>query len=297
MEKMIEQILNKENIKYNNFYRINGGFTNLAYSIDEKYILKIKQEYTKAEKIQNEIAFYKNVKSRFIPKYTTSGNIDGKDYLIIEKLKGETLYYVWHKLGNSERENAVKQIAKILKELHQQNYNYLPEKSINLDWVERWNKSFDLNINILKKKGFNTEPLEKFQALKLKEIFKENKVGLIYNDAHFDNFIYNNGEIKIIDFDRTRASSIDYELLIISLMLDNPRKFANEQCEKFVNLDDYKNVWQWLKKYYPSLFDFKYLSDRLFVYKFIYRLGEAYETQNNDMIQKGLKEFQEHFKL
>ena len=57
---------------------------------------------------------------------------------------------------------------------------------------------------------------------------QEQKLGLVYNDAHFDNFILSGDELFLIDFDRVVVASIDYELLIIKSMLDNPCKFASE---------------------------------------------------------------------
>ena len=46
-----------------------------------------------------------------------------------------------------------------------------------------------------------------------------------------DNFIYNNGALGLIDFDRVRVCPIDYEMLIFKTMCGNPSKFASEEDE------------------------------------------------------------------
>ena len=81
---------------------------------------------------------------------------------------------------------------------------------------------------------------------------------------------------------------IDYELLIIKSMIDNPTKFANENDEINIKSVDYQKIYSWLKKYVPDMFDFKYIDDRVFVYQFIYQLGQAYECERNDLIEEQL---------
>ena len=65
-----------------------------------------------------------------MPKYIASGNIDGVDYLILEKIKGESLYNIWHTLDNQQRKNITCKIVNILKEIHKQPYSFFYPKTI-----------------------------------------------------------------------------------------------------------------------------------------------------------------------
>lgn len=293
MGKCVEEILKKENISYKTIKKSDSGFTNLVYFVDDKYVLKLIAPYSKPEKIKKEIEFYKNVSLPFIPKFVASGEIEGQDYLIVEKLRGESLYSVWHKLGEAQRADVVRQIAEILKAFHKTCYVFLQEKFVVTDLIEKWNKSFDLNILIIKKKGYDASALETFKDKYLKVIFEENKPGLIYNDAHFDNFLFDGEKVFLIDFDRVLYTSIDYELLIIALMCNEPKKFTIHKLESLVSKEDYKCVLQDLQKHYPELFDFEYLKERLYVYTFIYKLGHCYEFHDNQTLENLLAGFDE----
>lgn len=292
---IIEKILALNNIVYKNIVKSQAGFTNMVYFVDDKYVIKIVERDKKDEKLVKEINFYKNIKLDFIPRYIASGNVDGTTYLIIKKIKGCSLFHIWHKLSQVQREKVVVKIVKILKCFHKQNFQFLQEKYILNDLQESMQKSFDINIEVLKNKGFDTTLLQDFKETKLKNIFKQQKPCLIYNDAHFDNFIYRKGKIYLIDFDRVKYCSVDNELLIILQMLDNPKKFANIQDEKYVDKKDYQFIYNQLKTLYSQLFDFKYINERLFIYQFMYQLGQAYEYDNNQEITKLLKNFKEYF--
>ena len=156
MEELVKKILVRENIVFKKLEKSNSGWTNIVFFVDDKYVVKIKGKDIKAEKIQKEIAFYKNVNLSFVPKYISSGNIDGVDYLIIEKLKGQSLYRVWHKLGELERHDVMYQISQILNEFHVQNHDFLIDKFVQPNWQNKWERAFDFNIGLLKDRGFDT---------------------------------------------------------------------------------------------------------------------------------------------
>lgn len=292
---LIKDICEQNNIKCKDIKKASSGFTNIVHIVNDKYVVKVVNTFTKPEKLQKEIAFYKNIKIDATPQYVASGKIFNKDYLIIKKLNGKSLYTVWHTLSERKRKDAIVQIANILNAFHKQNGNFLAEKFIQTDWVAKWQKSFDLNIEILKNKGFDTSLLEDFKNTRLVKTFEENKPCLVHNDGHFDNFLYDDGKVYIIDFDRVMYCSMDYELMVISMMVDDPKKFASEITEKFVINDEYGKILDILKKYAPDMFDFECLEDRLFIYKFIYHLGQCYETNNNNLIAIQLENFKKHF--
>ena len=117
MEKLIEKILDKENISFKKITKSTSGYTNLVFYVDNIYVVKIIAPYTKPEKLKKEISFYKNIKLNYMPKYVSSGSIDGVDYLIIKKIKAKSLYEIWHKLDNRRRQNIIFKITNILKKL------------------------------------------------------------------------------------------------------------------------------------------------------------------------------------
>ena len=163
------------------------------------------------------------------------------------------------------------------------------------NWFDFFKNSFDSIIKKLIEFGCETTFLEMFINKKLKEIMSEQKNAIIYNDAHFDNFIYDGEKLFLIDFDRIIFSPIDYELLIISSMAEKPEKFANEECEKFCNKNDYEPIFKWINEFYPELFDFNFLNERLFVYKFVYNINNAFKFNHKNTIENEIRKFKNFF--
>ena len=102
--------------------KINAGFTNTIYIVNNKYIIKICTKQENESKFKNEINFYNlNKNNELVPKlYKYS--IDKKEvpyyYEILEKINGITLYNLWHTLSEKERENIIKELCFAMKNIH-----------------------------------------------------------------------------------------------------------------------------------------------------------------------------------
>lgn len=285
MNDIIDEILKKENITYSEILRAKSGFVNLVYFIDDNFVIKISKDDKTMEKLKKEISIYKNIKISNIPKFISSGNYKGVQYLIIEKLKGDTLYSVWHSLASEERHNCIIQIARILREFNSQDINILSKEYQDLDWSDKLSNQLRTKSRILSKMGYNTEVIDSFILYKLPKLFEKNIFGLVYNDAHFDNFIYNNGKISVIDFDRVRVCPIDYEMMIFKTMCDNPLKFASEENESKIKAIDYINIYEQFKKEYPQMFYCDDIEMRIKVYQFNYLIGQAIDCREDTKIK------------
>ena len=65
----------------------------------------------------------------------------------------------------------------------------------------------------------------------------------------------------------------DFELHILYYMVRQPWKHANEECEKYTNVADYKNIMTYIEKYYPEIINTPNLYKRLAIYDLIYELS------------------------
>lgn len=286
MEQIIKNILNKEGIKYSQLTKATSGFTNIVYFIDNQFVIKMSKEETVKKKLYKEISIYKKINITCVPKLISSGEFDEYTYLIISKVQGHSLYSIWHTLTPQERENAVKQIAEILKDFNEQDYKFLDGEYKDLNWVEYISQQLKVISKNLKDMGVDSENIDYFIENNLSELFSENIYGLVYNDAHFDNFIYDKGNLSLIDFDRVRVCPIDYEMLIFKTMCDNPLKFASEEDEDKIKEEDYTEIYNQFKTEYPQLFEIRNIDKRVKVYQFIYLMGQAIKCKDQEWIKE-----------
>jgi len=291
MENIIKEILHKENIPFEKITKAISGFTNIVYFVDDKFVIKMSKDNTIKKKLNKETSIYKNVKLSCMPTFISNGHVQDYQYLIISKLNGKSLYSIWHTLSNGERQSCIKQMANILKEFNKQNYNFLNEEYKDLDWANYLSNELKAKSLALIEMGFDAEDIDAFISNNLSNLYNKNTFGLVYNDAHFDNFIYDNGKLSLIDFDRVRACPIDYEMLIFKTMCDNPSKFACEEDENNVKDEDYTEIYEQFKAAYPEMFKDNNIETRIAVYQFNYLIGQAIESKDNEWIKELLKNF------
>ena len=277
--KVMEEIINKiieqnKNLFNDNFKigKINVGFTNTIYSINDKYIIKICSKIDNEEKFKKEIDFYNvNKGNKLIPRmyYASTDKTEIPYYYeILEKIEGVTVYDIWHTLNERQREEIIKQLCDAMQQFH--------SNKGNVDnWIESNKSLFASYFNKAKEMNLLTddeiELLDK-ASLKFDELFKTDEYVLVHNDLHFDNVFYNDGEIKLIDFERSMYAPREYELGILYRMVRFPWKFASEENEKYTKINDYENIMYYIENYYPELIHIDNLYKKLAAYDMIYYL-------------------------
>ena len=275
IEKIINSIIEQnkelfgENVKYE---KINVGFTNTIYIVNDKYVVKICTNTDNEKNFEKEIKFYKaNENNELIPKLYCS-NVEKDEvpyyYEIIEKVKGVSLYNIWHTLNENQREDIIKQLCDAMKMFHRnvgESYDWT-EKTSGL-FCNLYNKAKELNL-------FDNEEQELIDDAysKFNKYLESKDFVLIHNDLHFDNIFYNEGKIKLIDFERSIYGPKDFELDILYKMIRKPWKYASEETEDFTKLEDYENIMKYIEKYYPELIHIDNLYKRLAIYDMVYYL-------------------------
>ena len=290
MKEVVNKIIEKNNNLFGNnpvVNKINVGFTNTIYNVNDKFIIKICSDIKNEPKFQNEIDFYNaNKDNDLIPKLYYFDNTKSDVpyyYEILEKIEGITLYNVWHNFNETQREDIIKQLCEAMKKMHSNVGKYY-------DWIEYNKEKFNNLYDEAKKEQlFNEDEIKTLN--KVYSLFDEylvsDEVVLIHNDIHFDNIFINNGKIKIIDFERSMYAPKDYDLHILYYMIRQPWKHASEECEKYTKVEDYVNIMKYIEKYYPEIIHIPNLYKRLAIYDVIYELSHFIQFPK---YRDGLKE-------
>lgn len=242
-------------LKDEDIYRINAGFTNLVYSIGDRFIVKVCKDKKNELNFKREIEFYRcNLESKYIPKlysFYVSNSDDDFSYEILEKVRGKSLYFVWHEFGYEKRREIVREIVMMMRSFHS-------VRGRCYDWAlymkEKLKCDFKgcLDLFSLGEKNLFWHLLEKMDLYLECDDFR-----LVHADIHFDNIIYcKDGSLKIIDFETSLYAPLDYELDIFLRMCNNPLKYASEEAEGLVKIEDYEMIEKWFKEFYPEIYEF-----------------------------------------
>lgn len=288
MDKIIDLIVRNNELLFGtnpSIEKINVGFTNTLYKINDSYIVKICTDIDNEEAFKKEIAFYSSNKDNtLIPKLYYSST-DKKDvpyfYEILEKINGVSLYNVWHTYTEKQRENIIRQLCDAMKQIHN-------IKGSKYNWPEYMKKKFNLLYEQAKKLNiFNDEEqgLLNQAYSSFDKYLESNEFVLVHNDLHFDNILVDNGKIKIIDFERSMYAPRDFGLDIFYRMIRKPWKFASEETEKYTEISQYSNIMLYVNKYYPELINTPNLHERLRIYDMVYFLEQLIEHPELDELK------------
>lgn len=271
MEEIIDKImLENENIlgKYDTRYRVNSGFTNLIYVVNDKYVIKICINENNEANFLKEITYYMfNGDNLDIPKlykYDVTKKVVPYFYEIIQKLDGNTLYHYWYRFDEEKREEIFEQLSEILQKLHkryEERYDYVGMLQKQL------NKSLQSCMRNLIFSEYEERQI-KFIINNADTYFEGAELYKVHGDLHFDNILYDNvtGKIKIIDFETITIAPIDYSLNKIFRMAIEPWKWASEETDKLTKIEDYKNIQLYIQRYFPEISNTRYLKERQLIY-------------------------------
>ena len=273
--KDIEIIINDNDLLKGLDYKlINKGFTNTIYQVGD-YIVRICANAENESNFKNEINFYlKNKDNDKVPKlygYDLTKKHIPYFYEIIERIEGKTLYEVWYKLSKEERYNAIMKIIDVLKSFH----------SIKVEEYD-FKEYIKNEISVILRDSDLSDMIFSDLLSMCDVFFEENKFGLIHNDIHFDNFIYNNGEIRLIDFERYMVGSIDYDFKRLSRYNETPYLWASEETDMLTVESDYEDMIDIFLENYQELNSIPYIRERIEVYSIIEML---YQYRNNKNIE------------
>ena len=257
--------------------KINIGFTNTLYKVNDSYIVKVCTDINNEVNFKNEINFYNSNKNNSLIPKLYYFDIEKKDvpyyYEVLEKVNGVSLYSVWHTYTEEEREDIIRQLCDAMKQMHS-------IKGDNYNWTDYMKKEFNsLYTKVSELNIFNEEEqilLQKAYS-NFDNYLDSSEFVLVHNDLHFDNIFVYDGKIKIIDFERSMYAPKDFELDILYRMIRKPWKFASEETEKYTDCSQYSNIMTYINKYYPELLNVPNLYERLAIYDIVYYLEQLIE--------------------
>ena len=283
--KELEKILGEsvQSIEKNTY-----GYTNEIYSINGRYILKNCVNERNKENFKRASLFcQKYHESINCPKVLYSYLDTDNIWQIEEQVEGENLFFKWNRLNKNEKEDVMRKICKELKKIHEIpvidvfESNFKPE-----DWKNKFKKDIFKKIDSLKNKGMNFvdlyEKIKEYMAQNL-EVLDETDFRVCHTDMHFDNIMIDgDNNIKILDYDRLRISSIDYELNVFNIMSKTPELVVNGELKDQVKKEDYSELLSMIQKNYPEMFRFDFLNKRLNIYALKYYLGLLENVKEKD---------------
>lgn len=249
---------------------LSGGQSNLCYQINNELVLKIyKPKYEYA--VGNQEAHFK-VCSQFQSSLNSSGftpkviEVYPKDELLqasamlMEYIEGEDLSKVLAFTNDeSTKYSTGKKMGEMLRVIHQTqtipNRKYNTQKLIDI----ARNKLFEAI-----RKGFIPTHIqnlsEQFISNYKSKVITEDLV-LVHGDAHLENFIKQDNELFIVDFDTCSMGLSFFELSILLHLAFMPANLVAEELEVYYPNSSMLTLLKGIINSYPKIMPLKYLPE------------------------------------
>lgn len=273
-DEQTREICARHNISYRSHSRLNFGFSHEVHQLNDDLIIKLFNTNspvnfeTELILLQSDLDF---PKPKLIASYKATNEQD-RSYIIMSFIPGFSLGSKWHEATDDQREQLIASISKTLAAI-----NHIEPQTIG-DTSDSWDMIVEQRIKKLTDKLLAKNILTDEQARKVTATIDTNKKYLvdsellpIYWDIHFDNFLVSEQfEIQaIIDLENVQIAALDYPLFVIQKLTDEPHKYLREEDEQYADVKDYAKLKEWYRKYYPEMFAFDNLDERVKLYQLI----------------------------
>ena len=257
--------------------KIAVGFTNEVYLIEDRYILKICIRSDNEEPFAREAAlnsvFEHQLPVPSVIHYDATKTIIDRDFMVCTRVPGANLYNLWHTFNARQRAVLIEQLCGMLRTVNATDLSTLAPGTVPplTNWKEYIADKIEGHLVACERQESLsrefTSAVRRYVAENI-DVLDEAKVALTYFDPHFDNLLVTGERITgLLDLERTEIASIDYVLDLVLRMQRFPTKYMSEHAKQFAKDEDYADLMDLYRQFYPELFDFDNLDIRLNIYE------------------------------
>ncbi|MCP5029516.1 MAG: aminoglycoside phosphotransferase family protein [Actinomycetia bacterium] len=214
------------------------------------------------------------------PKVVAYGGRLGADWLIVERCPGEVLSRCWPLMSIEQRQVAVIELARMLRELHQTEApGNLPAIDAAPQLINRDTFSPVMRLLVALDKAHTFPHVERDLVSRAEQLVIDTSEALlpyqprtlIHGDLHFENLLWDGSHITaLLDFEWARMGPPDLDLDVLLRFCAYPYLHVAEDYEHLTLTEEYAPLAGWLASAYPELFSEPRLFDRLRLFSIAY---------------------------
>ncbi|MCA9832801.1 MAG: hypothetical protein KC435_02555 [Thermomicrobiales bacterium] len=270
----IEEICARHNISYHSHSRIGAGFTHEVHRLNDNLVIKLFNT-TNPKNYQTELALLQadlEVRRPSLVANHDSTSLQDRSYIITTFVDGQPLGSRWHMATDKQREQLISDISTTLAEINRIDPSAIGTAS------ESWQTIIEDRISSLSSMLLSRGTVTDLHARKIRTTVERSRSSLedsdlhpVYWDIHFDNFLVNDKFelLAITDLESVDLVALDYPLFVVEKLMDEPHKYLREEDEKYANVEDYAQLKDWYRRYYPEMFAFDRQEERIKLYLLI----------------------------
>ncbi len=199
-----------------------------------------------------------------VPVVVDAGEVVGRQWMIMERLEGQSLLRAWPAMQVAERRRAITSLGETLAALHR----VQAQPGFTNPWIEDAMaesngahmyltppQSWHLGIEAMRsRKLLDTALVDRISDYLSERIslFAEDKPCLIHGDIHFNNLIWDGEKITLLDFEIATLAAADREVQALNDFIRDPAEVFGPEDD--LEISGLSQVQGWLGAAYPGLF-------------------------------------------
>lgn len=220
-------------------------------------------------------------KLTWTPEVVADGTVQDADYLIVKRKPGSPLARWWPDMRQSQREDAVEQLATCMRAIH---FTEIPVDLEPLDNPPQMlgspgNPTLPVlrGLQRLRKNRFVggtvVDDLETKVLNLAPSVNDYTDTRAVHGDLTFENVLWDGSKITaVLDFEWARGAPRDLDLDVICRFVQWPHLHVDPAVAAHTKPSDYENVLRWMTRAYPELFSHRNLRQRLALYGIAFEL-------------------------
>ncbi|MBR5445057.1 MAG: phosphotransferase [Clostridia bacterium] len=267
----IRKILNRHGLSDSGLQKADAGFRNTVWLTDTAAVKIYGKDCGQGAAVERWI--YREIRPSYAPELLG----EGTDYIILRRIRGESLFHLWYQTDDRQRRQYIRQAGEIIRQLQKLTLPSEDLFTIPADWKQEMLDRMETRLTRL---AAIPDSIPTDTARQVRQYITENSNVLddttlypVYSDLHFDNLLVDGeGRMWLIDYEMMEAAPKDYLLDVWHRMLVHPFTYANEEDHVHTKTEDYTKITQWLREEVPELFTHPALQKRVQIYSLLYEL-------------------------
>jgi len=236
--------------------RFEKGMINDVFLLNDKYVIKINTGHPKLPKLKKEKEIYELLAKTNVPvpkvyAYDSSKEIMEFSYIIMEKIKGNSLNDIWNSMGKNSKLEELSKIGEVLAKIHSINFDNFGEDLSDgkFKGPQTYKEFMQKYVKNILQKVKESKTLEESKIKRIQKYFDENKdfditpkASLLHGNFNYDNLLIDDGIIKgIVDWEWAKSMHNEEEVgIFIYRVIKEDKEFTDsfrKGYEKILKLD------------------------------------------------------------
>ena len=203
------------------------------------------------------------------------------EWLVSERLRGQPLSRAWPTMRETERQDAVHQVGRALRALHDlppegasAAPGFLSGDTLECPHQLPASRLLELLDRVGHLPHVDLALVEAARALVIttRGVLDDGPPSAtIHGDLHFENLLWHQPRLTaVLDFEWTRPGPADLDLDVLLRFCADPGAHVAVDYKDRTHAADYRSVPRWLREVYPELFAHPRLNERLALYSLSY---------------------------